>query len=177
VGHVDARVPHVHPNMLASLASLVYSPRARALLVGAPEFVQAWSFDAPAPEVPWLQAPQRLIIGSCAPFREKSPYAEVLGKEMTEFLMDEMVAGDYLGVFCSVDGAPIEPYTASMVKSHLTASDLQAHAKRSDTVVALAAAGQEKVEIMPRVLMLGLCNTLITDEETARALRQVSTSF
>jgi len=170
-GHVDARVPHAHPNMLASLLSLVYAPRARAMLVGAPDFTQAWSIDSRAQESPWREPLRRVIIGSCAPFRETSPYADLLGKETTDFLQEEIVAGDYLGVFCRVDGGVVEPYTASMVKSHLTAGDLQAHAKRGDTIVALAAAGDEKLEIIRRVLRLGLCNTLITDEPTARALR------
>jgi DNA-binding transcriptional regulator LsrR (DeoR family) len=45
-----------------------------------------------------------------------------------------------------------------------------AFAKRDDALVLLAAAGGAKVKLIRQVLEAGLCNALITDDTTARAL-------
>ena len=94
----------------------------------------------------------------------------MLGKEMTDFLMEEHVMGDFLGVFIKPDGSVVEPYAPSMTVSHITSADLSAFSKRDDAIVLLAAAGGTKVKLIRQVLEAGLCNTLITDDKTAAAL-------
>ena len=89
---------------------------------------------------------------------------------MTDFLVEEHVIGDYLGVFIAPDGKILEPFTPSIPISHVTRAELQQFARRDDTIVLLAAAGGHKVKLIRHVLQLGLCNTLITDEATAQAL-------
>lgn len=46
-------------------------------------------------------------------FDAESPYARLLGREMTDFLMEQHVMGDFLGVFIAPDGRLIEPYAPS----------------------------------------------------------------
>jgi DNA-binding transcriptional regulator LsrR (DeoR family) len=167
-GQVDHEMPHVHPNAVTTFLSLLYAPRSKAALVGAQRFRDYWSWTARIPQSD--QNVKRLIVGSCAMFDAESPYAKVLGKEMTDFLMDEHVMGDFLGVFIKPDGTIIEPYAPSMTVSHIPSSDLRAFSKRDDAMVLLAAAGGAKVKLIRQVLELGLCNALITDDKTARAL-------
>jgi len=165
VGHVDHMAPHVHANVLVTVLSLLYAPRSTTTLVGASDFAAAWSLDAGhAKDI------QRVIIGSCAPFSAGSRYAKLLGRETTELLVEEGALGDFLGVFLSPEGRSIEPYPPTSTVSHISGADLRAHAKRPDTIVALAAAGEGKVDLIRRVLAAEWCNTLITDEPTARAL-------
>jgi DNA-binding transcriptional regulator LsrR (DeoR family) len=145
-----------------------FGSRTRARLVGAPGFPQMWSWQARYPHAD--NNVRRLIIGSCAMFDADSPYARVLGDEMTDFLVEEHVMGDYLGVFIAPDGKILEPFTPSVPISHITRSELQDFARRDDTVVLLAAAGGHKLKLIRHILELGLCNTLITDEATATSL-------
>ena len=109
-------------------------------------------------------------MGSCAPFDAESPYAQLLGKEMTDFLMGENVVGDFLGVFITADGRLIEPYSPQMTVSHIPSSDLRELAKRDDTIVLLAAGGGHKVRLIRLVLEAGLCNSMITDGDTSYEL-------
>jgi DNA-binding transcriptional regulator LsrR (DeoR family) len=103
-------------------------------------------------------------------FDAESPYAQVLGKEMTDFLAEEHVMGDFLGVFIKADGTIVEPYAPSMTVSHITSADLSAFSKRDDAIVLLAAAGGAKVKLIRQVIEAGLCNAVITDDKTAKAL-------
>jgi len=169
-GHVDARFPHLHANALVTLLSLIYAPNSQPLLVGSPTFPSAWSLDTP----PHDEDLRRVIVGSCAPFDPKSPYAEVLGPEITQLLVDEGVVGEFLGVFLTADGRAIEPYVPAATVSHISSADLREHAKRNDTFVVLAASGKPKHQIMQRVLEAELCNMLVTDEATAGALLRAS---
>ena len=82
---------------------------------------------------------RRVIVGSCAPFDPESPYAEVLGPEITQLLVDEGVVGEFLGVFLTADGRAIEPYVPGANVSHIGSADLREHVKRNDTFVVLAA--------------------------------------
>ena len=165
VGHVDQAAPHVHPNVLVTVLSLLYAPRSTTTLVGASDFAAAWSLDGPpAKDI------RRVIIGSCAPFSAESRYAQLLGRETTELLVEAGVLGDLLGVFLTPEGRSVEPYPPTSTVSHISGADLREHAKRPDTIVALAAAGEGKVHLIGRVLATEWCNTLITDEPTARAL-------
>jgi DNA-binding transcriptional regulator LsrR (DeoR family) len=164
-GHVDTRHPHLHANALVTLLSLIYAPDSTPMLVGSPAFGSGWSLDAPDD-----RSLRRVIVGSCAPFDPASPYAEVLGKEITQLLVDEGVVGEFLGVFLTADGRAIEPYVPGAIVSHITSADLREYAKRSDTLVVLAASGKPKLQIIRRVLEAELCNELVTDEQTAAAL-------
>ena len=167
-GQVDAELPHLHPNALVTLMSLLYAPRSRPVLVGAPKFKQSWCYPAIYPK--GEEIVQRLIVGSCSMFDAESPYARVLGKEMTDYLVEEHVMGDFVGVFIAGDGRILEPSAPSMTVSHILASDLHAFSRRDDAIVLLASAGGEKVRLMRHVLEAGLCNTVITDDGTAAAL-------
>ena len=173
-GPVDHAAPHLHPNVLVTLLNLAYAPRSTATLVGSPDFMPMWSLADPRaggirpedirPDI------RRVIIGSCAPFDPASAYARVLGGDITDILVDEHVVGDFLGVFLTPDGRAVEPWVPGGNVSHIGSGDLRAHAQRSDTIVALAAAGEHKVTLIRRVLEAELCNTLITNEATASAL-------
>lgn len=167
-GQVDHAMPHVHPNALVTLLSLLYAPRSTAMLVGAPKFEQTWSYPTMYPREE--KNVQRLIVGSCSMFDAESPYAQVLGVEMTDFLVEEHVTGDFLGVFLTADGRLIEPYAPAMTVSHIPSSDLRELSRRDDTIVLLAAGGGHKVKLIRQVLEAGLCNTFITDVATAYAL-------
>ena len=167
-GHVDQETPHVHPNALVTLLAMMYGSRTKPRLVGAPGFPQAWSWQARYPEEG--KGVRRLIMGSCATFDADSPYAKVLGDEMTDYLVEENVIGDFLGVFIAPEGKALEPFTPSLPISHITRSELQEFARRDDTIVLLAAAGGHKVKLMRQILQLGLCNSVITDDVTASAL-------
>lgn len=162
-GHVDRVAPHLHPNVLVTLLSLLY-PRSTVGLIDSPEFRTTWSLDDGGSDF------RRVIVGSCAPFTGDSASAALLGGETTEVLRDARAVGDFLGVFLTPDGGSVEPYPPTATVSHIASADLRAHAKRADTVVALAAAGNAKVEIIRLVLAAELCNVLVTDETTARAL-------
>jgi DNA-binding transcriptional regulator LsrR (DeoR family) len=167
-GHVDHETPHVHPNALVTLLAMMYGSRTKTRLVGAPGFAQAWSYQSRYPEQG--KGVRRLIMGSCATFDADSPFAKVLQDEMTDFLVEEHVIGDFLGVFIAPEGKALEPFTPSLPISHITRSELQDFARRDDTIVLLAAAGGHKVKLIRQILQLGLCNTVITDEATAEAL-------
>ena len=172
-GDVDHEIPHVHPNALVTLMSLFYSERSKAMLVGAPDFDRSWRYPAVFPQA---QRPQvnRVVIGSCSMFDADSPYARLLGEDITSFLEQEHVTGDFLGVFFSPDGKPVEPYPPGMTISHIAAGDLHAFSRRDDTLVALAAGGEGKVRLIRQVLEARLCNALLTDIPTANELMRLT---
>ena len=167
-GMVDHEMPHVHPNALVTLLSMLYGSRTKTRLVGAPRFERTWAYPSMYPAGDPVV--HRLMVGSCAMFDADSPYARVLGKEITDFLVEENVMGDFLGVFITPDGRTLQPYTKQMVVSHIMAADLERFGQRNDALVLMACGGGQKVRLMRTALELKLCNALITDERTARAL-------
>ena len=168
-GDVDREAPHLHPNALATLFGMRYGSRSAPKLVGTTSgFKEAWVYPALHPDV--RRDVQRCIIGSCSMFDPDSPYARVLGKEMTDFLMEEHVMGDFLGLFITPDGRIVAPYAPTMTASFIPGADLEQLAKRDDTLVILAAAGEHKLKLIWTLLDLSLCNVLVTDELTAEAL-------
>ena len=170
-GHVDRAAPHLHPNALVTLLSVRFAPRSKAHLVGAERLDWAWHHATQHPNE--QGEVRRYLIGSCSTFDPQSAYAQLLGKEMTDFLVEERVIGEYLGVFITEEGRLVEPYAPSMTVSHVPSSDLQQLAKRTDTIVALSVVGEHKVGLIRAVLDAGLCNTLITDVDTASVLAGV----
>lgn len=151
-----------------TLLSMLYGSRTRTMLVGAPHFERTWSYPAIYP--PGEPIVHRLAVGSCAMFDADSPYARVLGKEITDFLVEENVMGDFLGVFMTPDGRTLQPYTKTMIASHIMAADLERFAQRDDALVLMAGGGGQKVRLMRTARELKLCNALVADERTARAL-------
>jgi DNA-binding transcriptional regulator LsrR (DeoR family) len=170
-GHVDRQLPHLHPNALVTTLSLLYSPRSRPHLVGERPN-EAWS--VPPVETKDEKHVRRFILGSCALFDAESPYAQVLGKEITDFLVEENVMGEFCGVFVAPDGRLIEPIAPTMTASHISSADLRSFARREDSIVLMVSAGLHKVKLMRAVIDAGLCNTLITDYETGYALAQAT---
>ena len=167
-GQVDAELPHVHANALVTLLSILYSPRSRAHVVGAPQLERAWHWPTLYPKE--QGDVQRYVVGSCGMFDAESAYARLLGKDITDVLVEEHVMGDFLGVFLTPDGRPVEPYARGSVVSHIQAADLRELAKRRDTIVLLSTAGRHKMKLIRAIIEAGLCNALITDFETACAL-------
>lgn len=108
-----------------------------------------------------------MLVGSCSTFDADSAYTRLLGKEMTDFVMDQHVMGDFLGVFIAPDGRLIEPYAPNMTVSHVPSTDLRELAKRDDTIVLLSASGRHKARLIRAVVEAGPCNALITDLDTA----------
>ena len=164
-GHVDKELPHLHPNSIVTLLSILYAPRSKPHLVGAEKLAHAWHLPTLFPKD--QRSVRRYLIGSCSMFDAESPYARLLGTEMTDFLMEQNVMGDFLGVFIAPDGQLIEPYAPNMTVSHVPSADLRELAKREDTIVLLSATGRHKAKLIRAVVEAGLCNALITDLETA----------
>jgi DNA-binding transcriptional regulator LsrR (DeoR family) len=163
-GQVDPTVLHAHPNTLVTLLWLLWAPRAVAHLVGASAFERMWRADEK--ETPELR---RVLIGSCSAFDPDAPYPQLLGKSVRTELRKHRAAGDFMGVFLNRRGRPINvgpPPSASLVD----AEALGSNARRSDTVVAVAAGGAAKLTMIRLTLAAGLCNTLVTDVSTARSL-------
>jgi hypothetical protein len=167
-GQVDAELPHAHPNALVTMLSVMYAPRTKAHIVGAENLDLAWHWPTRYPND--QDNVKRYVVGSCSMFDPESPYARLLGKEITDFLVEEHVMGDFLGIFIAPDGRIIEPYPKSATVSHIQAADLRELAKRKDTIVMLTAAGRHKMKLVRAIIQAGLCNALITDDETAWAL-------
>ena len=166
-GHVDAEQPHVHPNALVTLLSMLYAPRSKPHLVGA-SLDRAWHWPTLYRGDQHLA--KRFVVGSCATFDADSAHARVLGKEIIDFLVEENVIGDFLGVFLTPDGRTVEPYTKGATVSHIGSADLRELARRDDTIVLLTTAGRHKLRLLRAILAAGLCNAMILDRETAFAL-------
>jgi DNA-binding transcriptional regulator LsrR (DeoR family) len=167
-GQVDAELPHIHANALVTWLSVLYTPRSRAHVVGAEKLDRAWHWPTLYPND--QHNVKRYVVGSCGMFDADSAYARLLGKEITDFLVADHVMGDFLGVFLTPDGRPVEPYPRGSVVSHIQAADLRELAKRRDTIVLLSTVGRHKLKLIRAIIEAGLCNALITDFETACAL-------
>ena len=166
IGQVDPRVLHAHPNTLVTLLWLLFSPRATASLVGSNEFGSLWRATEPVSE-----QLSRVMIGSCADFSAQSPFADLLGVSNASDLCSQGVRADFLGVFLTENGETVNaPDFAS--SSLPTAGSLRANSLRSDTLIVLAAGGPTKIRAMQLTLSAGLCNSVVTDENTALALLQ-----
>ena len=163
-GQVDPTVLHAHPNTLVTLLWLLYAPSATAHLVGASAFRTMWAPDGP--EFPDLR---RLLIASCSPFDPGGPYSQLLGTRVVNDLQRRAAAGDFMGIFLDRKGQSLSE-GGDAPASVLDADVLEANARRDDTIVVLAAGGTGKLPMIRLTLAAGLCNTLITDDSTARAL-------
>lgn len=161
----DPVLLHVHPNTLVTLLWLLYSPRSEAHTIGSSPN-QYWTDLLPEREHPTY-----FVVSSCSPFDQSASFARLLGEETTKHLKQRRVSGDYAYVFLDSDGSEITiPPMRDEFK--LSASYLQTLSARRDARTLLVAGGIEKLEIMKNALSAKLCNTLITDERTARSLLQ-----
>lgn len=164
-GHVDRALPHVHPNSIVTRMSLLYT-RSAVTLVADPLLHERW----PLTPEPGADDVMRVIIGGCGDWRRYSSMRGILGQEICEVLDEKKVVGDYLGVFLTEDGQPVEPYLPTAAVSNIGSAALYSYARRSDTLVVLVASIFMKMRTLERALAMKLCNALILDEHTASVL-------
>ncbi len=173
-GQHDAVALHTHPNTLLTLAWLLYAPRSNAHLVGSAKFKQLWQLKARIAPVP-----KYFVIASCSAFSASSPFAEVLGEEVTSKLVNSGVVGDFAYSFFRRDGQVVDlPNIDRAAQSLLSAETLRSLSERSDARVILIAGGPEKVTVSRWALENKLCNTLVVDAGLAEDLltkREVTT--
>jgi DNA-binding transcriptional regulator LsrR (DeoR family) len=157
----DPQLLHVHPNTIATLMWLLYSPRSQAHVVGSMHGVNPW-----AQELPVREHPSYFVLASCSPLERDSPFAQLLGGGITTSLTQQKVIGDYAYVFFNRSGEEIEvPQTIDQFR--LPAARLRDLSKRDDARTILVAGGRSKLSVIGTALKSKLCNTLITDKETA----------
>jgi deoxyribonucleoside regulator len=165
----DPRVLHVHPNTLATLLWLLYSPRATAQLVAAAAFDDAWQR-----QLPRRDRPSYFVLASCAPFAAESPFAQLIGDRHTGDLVARGAAGDFAYVFFDGAGALLDPPAARAVagpdSALFSAQRLRELAARDDARVVAVAGGAGKLPWLRAAIENRLCNVVITDEPTARSL-------
>jgi len=162
--HADPVLLHVHPNTLATLLWLLYSPRSEAHVIGTGRTPDLWS--AQLPQEP---APTYFVISSCSSFDMNSSFAHLLGEEATTVLRRAQTFGDFAYIFFDSAGKEIKiPFGEPSMR--LPAPLMQYLSKRKDARTILVAGGQEKLDSMRITLQMRLCNTVVTDIESATRL-------
>jgi deoxyribonucleoside regulator len=159
----DPHLINAHPNTLITILWLLFSPRARAWMVGSDlkEMLGPAGADS--------HTARRFVVGSCAPFERDSGLARLLGAEAAADLFSRDAAGDFLYNFFARDGKHIElkfPGKCSV----LGPDELRSLSKGPDAKVILVAGGRRKTETIRNTLTAALCNVLITDSGTAKWL-------
>lgn len=162
--HADPKLLHAHPNTLTTLLWLLYSPRSEAHVIGAGDSAGLWSEMLPARD-----HPSYFVISSCAKFDQDSSFANLLGQNTVDALLKHDVAGDFGYVFLDSAGNVV-PILLAGPQFMLSGQLLANLSRRNDTRTLLVAGGPEKLAVMSKVLMARLCNSLITDSETALRL-------
>jgi lsr operon transcriptional repressor len=161
----DPNLLHAHPNTIVTLMWLLYSPRSQAHVVGTPVSATLWN------NPPIKSHPSYFVISSCSSFAADSPFAQLIGDELTEHLLKCRAAGDYAYTFFDDDGEEIEiPSLGTQFK--LSAKFLRKMSARRDARIVLVAGGEEKLPTIRATLQARLCNTIITDEQTATQLME-----
>ncbi len=165
-GQHDPVALHTHPNTLLTLAWLLYAPRAQAHLVGSSKFKESWELSD-ATDI----TPKYFVIASCSMFSAGSPFAELLGKDVSNKLLNEGVIGDFAYTFFKKDGGVASaPIVSGAEQSVMSAETLRSLSQRSDARVIMIAGGDEKALVAEWALKHRLCNTLITDSDLAAKL-------
>jgi DNA-binding transcriptional regulator LsrR (DeoR family) len=162
----DPKVLHVHPNTLTTLLWLLYSPRAEAHLVGAQAFDTLWKLD----HAPVADHAKYFILGSCSAFNPEAPFSKLLGEEAVHFLKKNDVLGDFGYVFFGSNGEPRPSPEWKVNNSTFSRIALGRIRMRRDARVILVGGGPDKLSCIRATLAANLCNVLITDATTARAL-------
>lgn len=161
---VDPELLHAHPNTLATLLWLLYSPRSQAHVVDAIQRAERWPADPQA-----KTSPTYFVLSSCSPFDPQSSFARLLGAEVVTSLKERRVSGDYAYVFFDNDGNEIElPIAAPHFR--LSGHTLRTMSSRSDVRTILVAGGDKKMGSIRATIKAGFCNMLVTDNETAQRL-------
>jgi DNA-binding transcriptional regulator LsrR (DeoR family) len=165
----DQHLINAHPNTLITILWLLFSPKARAWLIGSDlkELFGSASTNA--------ASARYFVVGSCAPFERDSGLARLLGAEATRSLFAQNVAGDFLYNFFAKDGKLID-LKFSAECSVLTSNELLSLSKRPDAKVVLVAGGRRKAETIRKTLEAELCNVLITDSGTGEWLLRNSSA-
>jgi hypothetical protein len=164
VGSADPKLLHVHPNTLVTLAWLAYSPRSEAHVVGAASGREIWGTNLPRREFP-----SYFIFASCGRFDPISPFAQILGDAAVRDIALHRPYADFAYVFMDAKGQPLD-LTLPNPQTTLSSEILRRFSKRPDARVVLVGGDEGKLESIRLTLSSQLCNTLITDESTARAL-------
>lgn len=164
--HNDPQALHAHPNTLMTLLWLLCGPRSRAHLVGAKAFDQVWNkLDDEADHV------KNFVIASCGTFDMESPLVDLLGKPAGRDLVAHGACGEFAYTFLNKAGSTIPDIELpAKERSILGAERLRQLSKRRDARVVLVAGGDSKRRVVKQVLEAGLCNVLITDVESGKAL-------
>jgi DNA-binding transcriptional regulator LsrR (DeoR family) len=162
--HADPVLLHAHPNTLATLVWLLYSPRSEAHIVGTTSAQDVW-----AGELPSKPYPSYFVISSCSSFDEHSSFAQLLGADARSALIEKGALGDFGYIFIDRQGKEIQ-FPLSAPNLRLPAELLRELSSRPDARTLLVAGGEQKMEMIRATLEAKLCNTLITDQDTASRL-------
>jgi deoxyribonucleoside regulator len=160
----DPQLLHAHPNTIATLMWLLYSPRSQAHVVGSLVSPNPW-----LEKLPGKPHPSYFVISSCSRLEEKSPFAQLIGDDSTASLKRQGALGDYAYVFFDHAGKEIE-VTPAEHQFRFSAPLLRNLSNRDDVRTVLVAGGEEKLDAIRITLEANLCNVLITDARTAKGL-------
>ncbi|HZS56787.1 MAG TPA: sugar-binding domain-containing protein [Bryobacteraceae bacterium] len=160
----DPSLLHAHPNTLATLIWLLYSPRSEAHVVGSSDKNNPWSDDLPVKPYPTY-----FVVSSCSSFEEKTSFSQLMGHDAAKALIRKNALGDYAYVFFNKKGTEID-LSLSAPHFRLSALQLKKLSARTDARTILVAGGSEKFEAIRTTLAMRLSNTLITDGRTAKKL-------
>lgn len=167
----DPQVLHVHPNTLTTFLWLLYSPNAIAKLVAASTFDSLWDHTLAIKE-----RPSYFVLGSFGPFERSSPFANLIGIEATQGLIDRGASSDFAYIFFDKEGQLIEQPelrispTNGVDHSLFSAKQLRDLSARPDTRVLAVGGGINKVSALRHTMNNRLCNVVVTDHNTATIL-------
>lgn len=170
-GQSDPKVLNAHANTLVTLLWLLFSPRAQAHLIGARTAAKLWDDALLRKEAETVQF---VVFASCAAFAPDSSMASLLDRGDAAALSKSQADSDFAYTFFRKNGAVV-PFTPAGSHFVLNAETLRALSARRDARVVLVAAGRDKERVIRTVLNQKLCNTLVTDADTAGRLMQIAT--
>lgn len=163
VGQVDPHVLHAHPNTLVTIASLLYAPRSTAVLTGT-------DLETHLASSPFAGAEGgTLVLASCAPYAVDAPILQLLGSDVGKQLKGSGAVGDFAYHFLTEDGRDLA-WAAPSNSSLLPADQIRRLIADPESRVVMVAGGQEKLLTMRATFRARLCDTLITDRQTAQGL-------
>lgn len=160
----DPQELHAHPNTLATLLWLLYSPRSTARVIGSHSEIADWTACPPL-----KGAPSYFVLGSCSPLSAGSAFAKLIGAEAVTRLHQKGVIGDFAYTFIDRQGTVTNTRLPDPQVT-LSADIFQNLSGRPDARVILVAGGTEKFEMISATLSARLCNVLVTDLDTAQRL-------
>src|SRR5260370_20785529 len=130
----DPPLINAHPNTLITILWLLFSPKARAWLIGSD------LKELRGPASANSASARYFVVGSCAPFETDSGLARLLGAEATRSLFAQNVAGDFLYNFFAKEGKLID-LKFSAECSVLTSNELWSLSRQPDANVDWVAGG------------------------------------